>query len=85
LNDSSGNHLANVSGTYSFWVDENILFFVPKYKILGGYFAPYIALNPASGSLVADITGTSLSTAAAVQVSAIPGSSQRTWVAFEAR
>jgi len=62
LNDSSGNHLANVSGTYSFWVDENILFFVPKYKILGGYFAPYIALNPASGSLVADITGTSLST-----------------------
>ena len=60
LNDSSGNHLPNVTGTYAFWVDENIIFFVPKAKILGGYFAPYIAINPASGSLVADLAGTNL-------------------------
>jgi glyoxylase-like metal-dependent hydrolase (beta-lactamase superfamily II) len=53
LNDSSGNHRPNVLGTYSFWADENILFYVPKAKIFGGNFAPYIVLTPASGSLVA--------------------------------
>jgi len=62
LNDSNGNHLAKVTGTYAFWVDENIIFYVPKYKVLGGYFAPYISINGASGSLVADITGTNLGT-----------------------
>ena len=58
LNDASGNHRPNVVGSYGFWVDENIFFFVPKAKIFGGYFAPYISINPASGSLVASITGT---------------------------
>jgi hypothetical protein len=63
LNDSSGNRLTqNVTGTYSFWVDENIFYFVPKQKFLGGYFMPYVALNYASGELVANITGTNLST-----------------------
>jgi hypothetical protein len=63
LNDSSGNRLTqNVTGTYSFWVDENIFYFVPKQKFLGGYFMPYVALNYANGELVANITGTSLGT-----------------------
>jgi hypothetical protein len=56
LNDSNGNRLTqNVTGTYAFWVDENIFYYVPKHKILGGYFIPYVALNYASGSVVADI------------------------------
>lgn len=54
LNDSNGNRVTGVTGTYSFWVDENIFMFVPKYKILGGYFAPYASVNVANGSLVAD-------------------------------
>jgi hypothetical protein len=63
LNDSNGNRLTqNVTGTYSFWVDENIFYFVPKQKFLGGYFMPYVALNYANGELVANITGTSLGT-----------------------
>jgi hypothetical protein len=57
LNDSNGNRvLQNVTGTYAFWVNENILYYVPKQKILGGYFMPYVALNYASGSVVADLT-----------------------------
>jgi len=63
LNNSSGNGVPGITGTYSFWVDENILYYVPKHKILGGYFMPYIALNFASGSLIADVTGTNLSPA----------------------
>jgi hypothetical protein len=56
LNGPNGNRiLQNVTGTYSFWVDENIFYYVPKHKILGGYFMPYIALNYASGSLVAEL------------------------------
>jgi len=61
LNDSNGNRLLNnVTGTYSFWVDENILYYVPEHKILGGYYMPYVSINVANGSLVADITGTNL-------------------------
>jgi hypothetical protein len=55
LNGPNGNRIQAITGTYSFWVDENILYYVPKHKILGGYFMPYIALNHASGSVVADI------------------------------
>ena len=56
LNGSNGNQIIqNVTGTYSFWVDENIFYYVPKHKFLGGYFMPYIAVNYASGSLVADL------------------------------
>src|SRR4051812_34638440 len=61
LNNANGNAFPNVSGNYSFWVDENIIYYVPKQKILGGYFMPYIMLAYASGEVVADITGTSLS------------------------
>ena len=45
-----------MTGTYSFWVDENIFYYVPEHKFLGGYFMPYIALNYASGSLVAELS-----------------------------
>jgi hypothetical protein len=70
LNNSNGDRiLQNVSGTYSFWVDENIFYYVPAHKFLGGYFMPYIAINYATGSLVANLapllpgitSGTSLS------------------------
>jgi hypothetical protein len=56
LNDSNGNKLLqNVSGTYAFWADENIFYYVPEHKFLGGYFMPYVAVNYATGSLVADL------------------------------
>lgn len=60
LNDSAGNKISGITGTYSFWTDENILYYVPNHKILGGYFMPYISINVANGSLVADIAGTNL-------------------------
>jgi hypothetical protein len=61
LNGPSGNSIPGINGNYSFWVDENIFYYVPKHKFLGGYFMPYVALNYANGELVANITGTSLS------------------------
>jgi len=65
LNNSNGDRiLQNVTGTYSFWADENIFYFVPSHKFLGGYFMPYIAVNVANGSLVADINGTNLGASA---------------------
>jgi hypothetical protein len=60
LNDSNGNSIPGINGTYSFWVDENIFYYVPNHKFLGGYFMPYITLSYANGELVANITGTSL-------------------------
>ena len=65
LNDSNGNSLPGINGNYSFWVDENIFYYVPNHKFLGGYFMPYIALNYASGELVADVTQGSTSLGAA--------------------
>jgi hypothetical protein len=62
LNGLTGNRVPLINGTYSFWVDENIIYYVPKHKFLGGYFMPYVVLSYASGELVADITGTNLST-----------------------
>ncbi len=62
LNGANGNALPFITGTYSFWVDENIIYYVPNHKFLGAYFMPYIALNYANGELVANITGTNLST-----------------------
>lgn len=64
LNDSNGNRILQiVAGTYSFWVDENIFYYVPHHKFLGGYFMPYAAVNVATGELVADVIGTNLSSA----------------------
>jgi hypothetical protein len=62
LNNSNGNGIPGINGTYSFWVDENIFYYVPQHKFLGGYFMPYVALNYASGELVANLTGTDLGT-----------------------
>lgn len=56
LNNPQGNPFPNITGTYSFWADENVFMFVPKHKILGGYYAPFIIVNAATGSLVADFT-----------------------------
>jgi hypothetical protein len=61
LNNGSGNRIPGITGTYQFWVDENIFLYVPKYKFLGGYFAPWASVNLANGSLVADIIGSNLS------------------------
>src|SRR5271169_7006335 len=38
LNNSNGNPVQGVTGTYSVWVDENIFYYVPEHKFLGGYF-----------------------------------------------
>jgi len=62
LNGPNGNSVPGINGTYSFWVDENIFYYVPKHKFFGGYFMPYIVLPYANGELVANITGTNLST-----------------------
>src|SRR5271154_1577466 len=62
LNNSNGNSIPGINGTYSFWVDENIFYYVPEHKFLGGYFMPYVALNYASGEVVANLTGTNLNT-----------------------
>jgi hypothetical protein len=63
LNNCSGNSVPGITGNDSFWVDENIIYYVPNHKFLGGYFMPYVLLNWASGELVADFTGTNLSAA----------------------
>lgn len=60
LNNANGNSIPGINGTYSFWVDENIIYYVPNHKFLGGYYMPYVALNYATGELVANITGTDL-------------------------
>jgi len=51
LNNSNGNAVPGITGTYAFWVDENIFYYVPKHKFLGGYFMPYVVLAVANGSL----------------------------------
>jgi hypothetical protein len=61
LNNANGNSVSGISGTYSFWVNENVFYYVPKFKVLGATFAPYAAVNFANGSLVAGLVGTNLS------------------------
>jgi hypothetical protein len=55
LNNSKGNAIPTITGTYSFWVIENVFMYVPKHKFLGGHFAPYVVVPAANGSLVADL------------------------------
>ena len=46
------------TGTYSVWVMENIFFYVPKFKILGAKFAPYVVFPTlATGSLTLPFLG----------------------------
>jgi hypothetical protein len=61
LNNSNGNALPGITGTYAFWVNESLFYYVPKHKFLGAYYFPYVVLPFANGSLVADIVGTNLS------------------------
>ncbi len=61
LNNSNGDRVPGIAGTYAFWLDENIFMYVSKRKILGAHFAPYVSLSVANGSLVAEIVGTNLS------------------------
>lgn len=60
LNDSSANQISGITGTYAFWADENIIYYVPSRKFFGGYFMPYLTLNYGSGEVVADIIGANL-------------------------
>jgi hypothetical protein len=57
LNGPNGNSLPGITGTYSFWVDVNIFYYVAKHKFLGGYFILYVALIYTNGELLANITG----------------------------
>ncbi len=61
LNNSNGSEVPGITGTYSFWVNENLFYYVPKHKFLGAYYFPYVVIPVANGSLVADIVGTNLS------------------------
>lgn len=61
LNDFNGNRLPSFTGTYAFWVNENLFYYVPKHKFWGAYYFPYVVLPFANVSLVADIVRTSLS------------------------
>jgi hypothetical protein len=56
LKDSNGNSVQGITGNYGFWVVENIFYYVPAHKILGGKFFSMASLNLANGSLTADIT-----------------------------
>jgi hypothetical protein len=56
LKDSNGNSVQGVTGNYGFWDVENIFYYVPAHKILGGKFFTMASLNLANGSLTADIT-----------------------------
>lgn len=55
LNDSNGNKIPGITGTYGFWAVESIFMYVPKLKILGAYLVPYYTLTLANGSLDADL------------------------------
>jgi hypothetical protein len=56
LKDSNGNSVQGITGNYGFWAVENIFYYVPAHKILGGKFFTMALLNLANGSLTADIT-----------------------------
>jgi hypothetical protein len=57
LNFANGNPV-NVTGTYNVWVMENIFFYVPKFKVLGAKFAPFVAVPTlATGSLTLPFLG----------------------------
>lgn len=58
LNNQFDKAFPNITGTYGFWVDENIFWFTARHKILGGYYSPYAIVSWANGSLVADFSPT---------------------------
>jgi hypothetical protein len=47
-----------IKGSYNVWAWENIFFYVPKFKVLGAKFAPYMVLPTlATGSLTLPFLG----------------------------
>ena len=47
-----------ITGTYSVWAVENIFMYVPKFKLLGAKFAPFVAVPTlATGSLTLPFLG----------------------------
>ena len=57
LNDASGTP-TRVKGTYNVWAVENVFIYVPKFKVLGAKFAPFIAFPTlATGSLTLPFLG----------------------------
>ena len=52
-----------VTGNYSFWSVENMFFYAPNKKILGGQFTSMASLNLANASLTAEIPSTQLGVA----------------------
>jgi hypothetical protein len=57
LNFANGTPV-NVTGTYDVWAVSNIFFYVPKVKILGAKFAPFVAFPTiATGSLTLPFLG----------------------------
>src|SRR5271165_1732474 len=58
FNNSKGNAVSPVTGTYNVWAVENIFYYVPNSKVLGGNFAVNLIFPTiATGSLVADFQG----------------------------
>src|SRR5215469_11791879 len=54
LKDSRGTAIP-VKGTFSLWSIENLFFYVPETKILGGKFSSWAAVNWANNSVTAAI------------------------------
>lgn len=55
LNNSAGNRIPGVSGSYSFWAVENIVKYVSNVKILGGHITAIAYLPVGNGSVTADL------------------------------
>jgi hypothetical protein len=57
LNFANGNPV-NATGNYNVWAMENIFIYVPKFKVLGAKFAPFVAFPTiATGSLTLPFLG----------------------------
>ena len=56
MKDAKGNSIP-VPGTYGFWVMENVLYYVPKVKVMGGELAFQILMPVANGSLTVPAFG----------------------------
>ncbi len=86
LNFANGTPV-KVTGTYNVWVMENIFFYVPKFKILGAKYAPYVAFPTlATGSLTLPFlgNGTTVKTGG-VGIGGYVVSTAKSWLAFAAR
>ncbi len=57
LNDANGNRVPGLTGNYSFWVTENVLYYVPNFKILGARIGIAGIFPAANGSLTAPTFG----------------------------